>query len=81
MVPRNVRERIVARVVYSGPVRAPVQKGQKVGLLKVWRNDTLVLEVPLTTTEEVGTGTMPGRAWDAANELILGLFRAGVQRL
>jgi D-alanyl-D-alanine carboxypeptidase (penicillin-binding protein 5/6) len=81
MVPRGVRERIIARVVYSGPVPAPVQKGQKIGVLKVWRNDAMVLEVPLEATEEVGTGTLPGRAWDAANELILGLFRAGVQRL
>ena len=31
MVPRGVRERIIARVVYSGPVRAPVQKGQQIG--------------------------------------------------
>src|SRR5262245_2156265 len=29
MVPRGVRERITARVVYSGPVRAPIRKGQK----------------------------------------------------
>ena len=39
MVPRGVREKIIARVVYCGPVRAPVQKGQKIGVLKVWRGD------------------------------------------
>src|SRR5207244_1193036 len=27
MVPRGSRERIIARLVYSGPVRAPVQQG------------------------------------------------------
>jgi len=76
-----VRERIIARVVYSGPVRAPVQKGQKIGVLKVWRNDSMVLEVPLEASADVGTGTMTGRAIDAASELIYGLFRAGIQRL
>ena len=81
MVPRGVRERIIARVVYSGPVRAPVQKGQKIGVLKVWRNDSMVLEVPLEASADVGTGTMTGRAIDAASELIYGLFRAGIQRL
>ena len=32
MMARGVREKIVARVVYSGPVRAPVQKGRKIGI-------------------------------------------------
>ena len=81
MVARGTRERIVARVTYSGPVRAPVQKGQRVGMLKVWRNDALVLEVPLQAMDDVAPGTLPRRAWDAATELFIGLFRAGIQRL
>ncbi len=39
MVPRGSREKIIARVVYTGPVPAPVQQGQKIGTLKVWRGD------------------------------------------
>jgi serine-type D-Ala-D-Ala carboxypeptidase (penicillin-binding protein 5/6) len=81
MVPRGTREKITARVVYTGPVRAPVQQGQKIGNLKVWRGDFLVLEVPLQATESVGTGSIPQRAFDAATELVIGLFRAGLQRL
>ena len=41
----------------------------------------VVLEVPLQAAESVGTGSMPGRAFDAATELVLGLFRAGFKRL
>ena len=81
MVPRGSRERIIARVVYSGPVPAPVQEGQQIGMLKVWRGDFLVLEVPLQAAESVSTGSMSGRAFDAATELVLGFFRAGLQRL
>jgi D-alanyl-D-alanine carboxypeptidase (penicillin-binding protein 5/6) len=81
MVPRGVREKIIARVVYTGPVQAPVRKEQKIGVLKVWRNDVMVLEVPLQAAESVGTGNLPGRALDAASELFIGLFRAGIQRL
>jgi serine-type D-Ala-D-Ala carboxypeptidase (penicillin-binding protein 5/6) len=81
MVPRGSRDRILARVVYSGPVRAPVQGGQKIGTLKVWRGDFLALETPLQAAEDMGTGTMPQRAFDAAAELFIGLFRAGLQRL
>jgi D-alanyl-D-alanine carboxypeptidase (penicillin-binding protein 5/6) len=81
MTARNVRERIIARVVYSGPVPTPVQKGQKIGMLKVWRGDIMALEVPLEAAEDVGIGTIPRRAWDAAGEMLYGLFRAGIQRL
>jgi len=81
MVPRGVRERIIARVVYSGPVRPPVQKGQRIGMLKVWRGDFMVLEVPLQAAEPVGQGNIPRRALDAATELFYALFRAGIQRL
>ena len=81
MVPRGSREKIIARVVYSGPVPAPVEQGQKIGTLKVWRGEFVVLEVPLEAAESVGTGSMPRRAFDAATELVLGLFRAGFKRL
>ncbi len=81
MVPRNVNEKILARVSYSGPLQAPVRQGQPAGMLKVWRNDNLALEVPLRVGEDVGTGGLPGRAFDAASELMIGLFRAGIQKL
>ena len=81
MTPRNGSERLVARIVYTGPVPAPVGKGQSIGKLKVWRGDKLALEVPLQAGEDVGKGTMSQRAMDGATELMIGLFRAGVDRL
>ena len=81
MSQRGVRERLVARVVYTGPVRPPVQKGQRIGALKVWRGDSVVLEVPLQAAEPVEQGGLPRRALDAVAELFYGLFRAGIQRL
>jgi hypothetical protein len=35
----------------------------------------------LQAAEDVGKGSMTGRAMDAATELMIGLFRAGVNRL
>jgi serine-type D-Ala-D-Ala carboxypeptidase (penicillin-binding protein 5/6) len=81
MVPRNGGEHLLARIVYTGPVPAPVSKGQRIGKLKVWRGDNLAIEVPLQAAEDVGTGSMSHRAMDAATELMIGLFRAGVDRL
>jgi D-alanyl-D-alanine carboxypeptidase (penicillin-binding protein 5/6) len=74
LVPRGSSERIIARIVYSGPVRAPVQEGQKIGTLKVWRADNLVLETPLHAAEAVAKGGITGRAIDAATEFVIGLF-------
>ena len=81
MVSKVAQNKIIARVVYTGPVRAPVQRGQKIGVLRVWRGNALVLEVPLQAAESVGTGNLSQRAFDAATELMIGLFRAGIQRL
>jgi D-alanyl-D-alanine carboxypeptidase (penicillin-binding protein 5/6) len=81
LVPRGSTEKLAARVVYKGPVRAPVEKGQAIGKLKVWRGDNLTMEVPLQAGSSVGVGNMAQRAFDAASELVIGLFRAGAARI
>jgi len=81
MMPRSGGEHLIARIVYTGPVPAPVTKGQSIGKLKVWRGENLALEVPLRAADDVSKGSMSHRAMDAATELMIGLFRAGVNRL
>jgi D-alanyl-D-alanine carboxypeptidase (penicillin-binding protein 5/6) len=81
LVPRGVNEKIVARIVYTGPVPAPVEQGQPIGVLKVSRADNVVLEVPLQAAESISQGNLTQRAFDAATELVVGLFRAGAERL
>jgi D-alanyl-D-alanine carboxypeptidase (penicillin-binding protein 5/6) len=81
MVPKNGGEKLIARIVYRGPVPAPVKAGTPLGSLKVWRDGNLVLQVPLKTAEDVGEGTMSQRALDGVSELVINLFRAGAQRL
>ncbi len=81
MLPRDNNERLLARIVYTGPVPAPIVKGQTIGQLKVWRGDDLALQVPLQAADDVGIGTMSQRAIDGATELMIGLLRAGVNKL
>jgi D-alanyl-D-alanine carboxypeptidase (penicillin-binding protein 5/6) len=81
LVPRAMSEKLSAKVVYSGPVAAPVQKGQQIGTLKVSRGDNVVLEVPLQAGEDVASGSLHQRAFDAAGELVINVFRAGMERL
>ena len=81
MVPRNNSQRLLARIVYTGPVPAPIAKGQTIGKLKVWRGENLALEVPLQAADDVGRGSMSQRAMDGATELMIGVLRAGVSKL
>jgi len=81
MVPKAGGDKIVARIVYTGPVPAPVAQGSLIGKVKVWRNDNLVLEQPLQAADSVGKGNISQRAVDGVSELMIGLFRAGAERL
>jgi serine-type D-Ala-D-Ala carboxypeptidase (penicillin-binding protein 5/6) len=81
MVQRGVNERLVAKMVYYGPIPAPVQKGQAIGELRVWRGDAQVLTVPLQASEDVSLGSTSQRAFDAAAELVINMFRTAAKRL
>jgi D-alanyl-D-alanine carboxypeptidase (penicillin-binding protein 5/6) len=81
LIPRGNTDRITARIAYTGPVRAPVEEGQSIGTLRVWRGEHLALEVPLRAAEGVPVGNLTQRAIDAAAELVIGLFRAGTKRI
>jgi serine-type D-Ala-D-Ala carboxypeptidase (penicillin-binding protein 5/6) len=81
MVPKNGSEKLIARIVYNGPVRAPVQAGQPVGVVKVWRGANIAVEAPVYAAEAVDTGSTMRRAIDGASELVIGMFRASAEKL
>ncbi len=81
MVPKNGGDRLIARIVYTGPVPAPVKEGQPVGDLKVWRGEKVVMTTPLKTAGSVKVGSLSQRAFDAVTELVISLVRAGAARL
>jgi D-alanyl-D-alanine carboxypeptidase (penicillin-binding protein 5/6) len=75
LVPREGNERLTGRIVYMGPLIAPIVAGQTVAQLQIFRGGNQVLEVPLQTAADVGTGSLPSRAMDASVEYVGGLFR------
>src|SRR5947208_12494470 len=81
MVPKNGNEKLIARIIYSGPVRAPIQSGQPVGIVRVWRGANIAMEAPVYAAEPVGVGSTVRRAMDGASELVIGMFRAGAEKL
>ncbi len=81
MVQKNGNDKLMARIVYSGPVRAPIESGQQIGSIKVWRGANVAVEEPLYAIDPVSTGTIMQRAFDGATELVISMFRAGVEKL
>jgi D-alanyl-D-alanine carboxypeptidase (penicillin-binding protein 5/6) len=81
MVQKNQNERLIARIVYNGPVRAPVEAGQRVGVVRVWRGSNIAVEQPVYAAESIGTGSTMRRAVDGVSELVIGVFRAGAEKL
>jgi D-alanyl-D-alanine carboxypeptidase (penicillin-binding protein 5/6) len=68
-------DKITAKIVYDGPLPAPVEEGQPVGSLKVWIGDTLSQETPLYTADAVDKGTIYQQATSALEELAIGWLR------
>ncbi len=81
MVQKNGSDKLIARIVYNGPVRAPIEPGQRVGLVKVWRGANIAVEAPVYAAESVAAGSTMRRAIDGASELVIGMFRAGAEKL
>jgi D-alanyl-D-alanine carboxypeptidase (penicillin-binding protein 5/6) len=81
LLPKAGGDKLIARIVYNGPVPAPVSEGTRIGNLKVWRNENVILTMPLKAAESVDKGSMSQRAFDAVTEMIIALFRAGAERL
>ncbi len=80
LVPRGSTERLVARIMYRGPLRPPVAAGQVVARLRITRGDTQVLDVPLQAAEAAAAGPLPRRALDAATDLVTSFVRAKILR-
>jgi serine-type D-Ala-D-Ala carboxypeptidase (penicillin-binding protein 5/6) len=81
MVQKNGSDKLIARVVYNGPVRAPIEAGQPVGVVRVWRGANIAMEAPVYAADSIGQGSTMRRAIDGASELVIGMFRAGVEKL
>src|ERR1700716_3787116 len=67
MVPKNGSEKLIAPGVYNGPVRAPVQSGQPVGVVRGWRGANIAMEAPVYAAESIGTGSTMRRAIDGGS--------------
>src|SRR5690606_25412804 len=75
LVPIANRDRLIARIVYQGPVEAPIQAGVHIADLRVWVGEQMSQETPLYAAESLDRGPLYRRALDAIKELAIGWLR------
>lgn len=73
-VQQMARNSISAKIVYDGPLRAPVREGDQVAILRVSADNQGDTDIPLYAAEGVDEGGNVRKAIDAIGSLITGRF-------
>lgn len=71
-LPRGARQNIKVSVVYDGPVKAPIRKGQQIGKLVVSGDNLQAAEIPLVAAEDVEKMGFLGRIVSGVKYFVLG---------
>ena len=71
-VPKRKKNTIKAVIEYSGPVPAPVKKGDKIGLLNIYLKDELIKQVEILANENVKQTNIFLRLLNSLNFLVWG---------
>ena len=58
LLPRTAGRKIKASIIYEGPLKPPIKKGDKIALLRVTSPNATVNEIPLYAAEDVGEGNV-----------------------
>jgi serine-type D-Ala-D-Ala carboxypeptidase (penicillin-binding protein 5/6) len=78
LVPRGSAEPLTGKILYEGPLLAPIEQGTPVARLVLFRGASQVLDVPLKTAQSIPVGTLSSRALDAGLELATTFIRNNV---
>jgi len=69
-IPVGLGRRFQAKVVYQGPIKAPIAQGQHVADLVVQAEGMPVMTMPLVAEEEVGEAGIFGRIWSGFKRVV-----------
>jgi serine-type D-Ala-D-Ala carboxypeptidase (penicillin-binding protein 5/6) len=75
LLPKGNADKVILKIVYTGPLVAPVPAGKEVAKLRIIRGTIKATEIPLVAAETVGQGTLQQRGLDALLELTAGNLR------
>jgi len=71
-VPKRKKKIIRAELEYNGPIEAPIKKGEKVALLKIYVSGELKNEIDILSAEEVKRSNVFSRLFKSLNYLVWG---------
>ena len=72
-VPRSAAQGLDVKVVYNGPIPAPIETGEVLGRIEILVDEAVVAERPLLADRTIATGAMLQRALDALTNLFAGV--------
>ena len=71
-IPKRKKSTIKAFIEYNGPIKAPINKGDKLGKLTVFINDELRVEEDLISNEDISSSNIFSRLFRSLNYLVWG---------
>ena len=71
-IPKRKKKTIKAIMEYSGPLKTPIQKGEKVGVLKVYISDELKKKIDIFSAEDIKRSNIFSRLFKSLNYLVWG---------
>tara|TARA_B100000686_G_C16744559_1_gene948623 strand:- start:272 stop:1429 length:1158 start_codon:yes stop_codon:yes gene_type:complete len=71
-IPKRKKSTIKAFIEYDGPIKAPINKGDKLGKLTVFINDELRVEEDLISNEDISRSNIFSRLFRSLNYLVWG---------
>ncbi|WP_343314122.1 D-alanyl-D-alanine carboxypeptidase family protein [Brucella sp. BE17] len=75
LLPKDGRDRLKARLIYEGPLVAPVTAESPIGALQFELGGKVLRKVPVFAAQDVSQGSLTRRAWSSMVELSTGWLR------
>ncbi|CUW44469.1 D-alanyl-D-alanine carboxypeptidase [Brucella vulpis] len=75
LLPKEAREKLKARIIYEGPLQAPIAAGTEVGRLQFELNGSVLQQVPVFAAQSVAQDSLPQRALGSVVEFSTGWLR------
>jgi len=71
-VPKRKKKTIEAFIEYNGPIVAPINKGDKIGILNVYKSGTLIKTTDILSNEDIKRANVFTRLFRSLNYLVWG---------
>jgi len=71
-IPKRKKKTIKAMIEYDGPIRSPIKKGEKLGILNVYVSGELEKQIDILAAEEIKRSNIFSRIFRSLNYLVWG---------